>query len=329
MKRVGYLVVTWNSESIIAECIESLLLQEDVAPSIWILDNGSKDRTVEVIRRYPDVHLLRSDTNLGFAQGNNVLVKNVLADPEVDMFALVNADARLSPTWSKEILQFLDGKTHVSSAQGLVLDYYNHNIVDSMHILVSGLMQPIQYGYGERADSSTYFPRKVFGVHAAAAMYTRDFVEHQPDPASYFFDERFFMYYEDVDLAFRGIVSGFDAYFVPTAVAYHMGSFSSAKRGKDYSLMMMARNHPAVVYKNCPSEFAFRGLIGVLGLALDFSRRAKRQFGGRSTIRVLMSFLSGVWDLRTYRSSRTAVQQSMAIDPAYLLSVMNREGIMG
>lgn len=329
MSRVGYLVVTWNSESIIAECLESLLRQEGVEPAVWVLDNGSKDRTAEVVRRYPDVSLLCSDENLGFAKGNNVLVQKALEDPEIDLFALVNADARLSPTWSQEILQFLDGKTHVSAAQGLVLDYYDHGIVDSMHILVSARMQPVQYGYGERADEGSYFPRKVFGVHAAAAMYTREFVESQPDPGSLLFDDRFFMYYEDVDVAFRALVSGYDAYFVPSAVAYHMGSFHSSKRGKDYSLTMMARNIPAVVYKNCPKKMASRGVSGVVRLAVDFIRRARAGFGGRSALKVALSFMDGVMKLRQYRGSRKAIQRRVAIDPDYLLSVMNRDGIMG
>lgn len=329
MEKVACIVVTWNNESIISECLESILAQEGISPQIYVFDNHSTDSTIDVVRGFGEVRLFRSKKNMGFAKGNNVMIEKVLDDTEVQWVALVNSDARLDPAWAKTLIDFAIGRSGVAGLQGLTLDYFDHKVVDSEHIFLSGALQGIQYGYGATLEAKTLYPRKVMGVNAAAALWSREFVESQPDRYSTFFDERFHMYYEDIDLAFRGFVAGYDSYFVPQAVAYHMGSVSAKKKKTSYSVTMLSRNQPAVIVKNTPSKVILRSLpAAVLGWTI-FVRRVARDQSWLTAALVVLNTARGILVLPRYLPSRRAVLASVRRDPAYILAVMRNDGILG
>ncbi|MCL2481844.1 MAG: glycosyltransferase family 2 protein [Propionibacteriaceae bacterium] len=326
-RTVAYLIVTWNNADIIAGCIDSIFAQAGVKSDVYVLDNDSSDDTITQVRKYRKVHLLKSTRNLGFAKGNNVLIRHALRNPDVQWVALINSDAVLDTQWTRNILDYVDGKPSVAAAQGLTLDYYDHHIVDSRHIYVSKRLQGIQYGYTELVDHEAYYPRKVFGVNAAAAMFSRDFIEHQPDPDSYFFDERFYMYYEDVDVAYRALVAGYDSFFVPTAVAYHMGSVSAKKNMKMYPVIMTARNHLAVVYKNTPWRLIFLSMPELLKGIKDFLQQVKHDHGVKGMRKVLGTYVIGLLRLPMYARSRREIRKHTRLGSNYMMVVMRQEGI--
>lgn len=329
MRKIAFIIVTWNNEEIISGCLDSIQAQIDVDFDVYVLDNASADATVDVVRQYPQVHVVESRENTGFAQGNNILIRKALEDPEVGWLALINSDATLDPAWAKMLTGFAEGRSNIAALQGLTLDYFNHEIVDSQHIFVSGNLQGIQYGYGHKTDFTSYYPRKVFGVNAAAAMFSREFVENQPDPDSYFFDERFYMYYEDIDVAFRALVAGWDSYFVPAALAYHMGSVSSQKKKRDYSVTMIARNQIAMIFKNAPLSviaWSFPSLVrGMIG----FVRQVSREYGKSSARTVLFNFIVGFARLPMYAKSRRSIKRRVKLQASYVMSIMHHDGICG
>ncbi|MDR0285246.1 MAG: glycosyltransferase family 2 protein [Propionibacteriaceae bacterium] len=329
METVAYVIVTWNNADIIAGCLDAIVAQTGVDPEIFVLDNASSDATVEVVRQYPGVHLTESDKNLGFARGNNVLIERVLAESTAPWVALINSDAVIVPEWTSRLVEFAQGRDHVAALQGLTLDFYDHDVVDSQHIFVSRRLQGNQYGCREQVDLLSYYPRKVFGVNAAAALYSRAFIEQQPDPDSSFFDERFYMYYEDVDVACRALVAGWDAFFVPGAIAYHMGSVSSKKRANIYPVVMTARNQAAVAYKNLSWRIILRSLPFVFAGVKDFVRQAKHDFGPAGARRVMRAYIAGVFRLPLYARSRRAIRSATLVDQGYLYAIMQNDGIRG
>ncbi|HRF28119.1 MAG TPA: glycosyltransferase family 2 protein [Candidatus Saccharibacteria bacterium] len=269
--KVAYIVVAWNNKDIIDECLDALKAQTYANTAIYLIDNASADGTADHVRKkYPEVLLTASDANNGFAKGNNILIKEALKDAEVGYVALINSDAVLDKDWTKELVDYLHDKTNVAAAQGITLDYYNHSVVDAEHVYIRKDLQAVQHNYGHQFERSQAHPRRVFGVNAAAAMYSRDFIEEQQDMT--LFDEKFFMYLEDVDVSFRAIATGWDNYFVPTARAYHMGSVSAKKRSTTFNIQMTLRNQPALMFKNMP----LRTFIALLPSALRFEKHFYR-----------------------------------------------------
>ena len=326
--KVAFCVVSWNNAAVLPVCLDSLLAQTGVDFDIYLMDNGSTDETRSVMARYPGVRVTWSDTNHGFARGNNLLIKQALADPDVAYVALINSDAALDPAWAATLVAFAERHGRVGSLQGLTLDYYDHDVVDSAHIFVNKYLQGTQFGYGDSAEG-VFYPRRVFGVNAAAAMYTRAMIEGLPDRKHDFFDERFFMYYEDVDVAYRALLAGWTAWFVPDAVAYHMGSFSAHRLGSNFSLRMTARNLPAMVFKNTPWPVLRRNFRPAWQQMMLFIEQAGVRHGpevGRQTRR---AFWRGLLRLPIYAASRRRIAAARVLDSNYLARIMRNDGIPG
>jgi len=328
-KKVAFCVVAWNNADILPTCLDSLLAQTGVAHDIYMLDNASTDDTRAVMAGYPSVKTTWAPVNTGFAVGNNVLVRKALKDPDVGYVALINSDVELDPAWASNLVRFAEGRPDIGSLQGLTLDYFDHDIVDSMHIFVNANLQGQQYGYSGDALTGSYYPRKVFGVNAAACIYTRAMIEALPDRQHGFFDQRFFMYYEDVDLAYRALVCGWDAWFVPGAVAYHMGSFSTKKRGSLYSLKMVARNTPVMVFKNTPAAVLRRSLPNIAYGFLKLLKDLGIQYGPLGAVKYTVWYVQGLLRLPQFIASRRQIMNAQAIDNDYLLRIFRQNGILG
>jgi GT2 family glycosyltransferase len=326
---VAFLVVTWNNEAIIGGCLDSILAQQGVDARVFVLDNASADGTVAAVKRYPSVKLIESSTNTGFAHGNNVLIRAALSDPATEYFALVNSDATLDPAWAQTLTQFAATKTRLGALQGLTLDYFDHSTVDSHHIFVNARFHGVQAGHGDPLAKMKAEPQRVFGVNAAAALFTRALAEGLPDQGHDFFDERFFMYYEDVDLAYRAAVAGFESWTVPAARAFHMGSVSAKQKSNVYAHQMVARNQTAMIVKNTPLKVMVRQFPQfVAGVGYFLLKTVRGEAGVAAMLKVAAWWLYGALTSPRYLASRRAIRRASRLDDATLLRFMRGDGTL-
>jgi len=320
--RAAFIVVSWNNADLLEECLQSIQLQTYKDHMTILVDNGSKDASIEVARRtMPDIQLIAAGENLGFAKGNNRGIEKVLQDPSVGYIVLLNSDARLTADWLETIINFSVTKPKAACLQGTTFDYYDHNIIDSTHIYISRMGQAIQAGHRE-FYTEDFGPKKVFGVNAAACVITRSFIDAQPFGTK-FFDETMFMYLEDVDVAARATVMGWDNYLVPKATAYHMGSASSGKN-PGFSLYMTFRNNLGLNIKNLP----MRALIPVIFSSLKADRasiRHLRRVGKKQAVpAIIKGRLAGTIYIPIYIFKRHKLKKYRHIDSAYLWQLMKR-----
>lgn len=251
MDTVAYIVVCWNNQDLLDECLKSIQRQDYKNKKIIVVDNASADTSVQFIKdNFPEVEVLEQTVNHAFAKGNNIGITHALKDDSVKYVALINSDATLDPWWTDTLISFAEKKTRVAALQTITLDYFDHNTIDSTHIYISHNGQATQASWRRPIlPGSDVAPQKVFGCNAAAVIFTRDFIEKQPFKT--FFDETMWMYLEDVDVATRATVMGWDNYTVPGARAYHMGSASSSKN-PGFSLYYTFRNNIGLLVKNLP-----------------------------------------------------------------------------
>jgi GT2 family glycosyltransferase len=270
---VAYVIVCWNNKDLIDECIKSIKDQDYPQKKIVLVDNASKDDTVSYVRtQYSDVEVLPQKSNYGFAKGNNIGIRRAMQDPAVNYVALVNTDATLAEDWTSTLVNFAQPKAKAATLQTITLDYYDHATIDSTHIYISRNGQGTQGSYRRTvANELDTPPLKTFGCNAAAVLITRKFIVEQPFKD--FFDEGMFMYLEDVDVAARATVMGWDNYVVPGSRAYHMGSASSGKN-PGFSLFMTYRNNARLLLVNLPFFMFLKILPSVLR-------------GDRATVRTL------------------------------------------
>ncbi|MES2630709.1 MAG: glycosyltransferase family 2 protein [Patescibacteria group bacterium] len=306
---VAYIIVCWNNKDLLKECLDAIYDQTYQHKEVYLIDNNSSDGSAQfVAQNYPKVHLVRSKKNNGFARGNNLLINKALRDDAgIKYFALINTDAVLDEEWTDTLVQEIKKHKNVAAAQGITIDYNNRHLVDSHHIYVSENLQSVQHGYREYFIEEAYFTEKVMGVNAAAAVYTRDYIESQPFET--FFDEKFFMYLEDVDVSLRAVALGWDNYFVAGAKAYHMGSASSNKRSSDFSLYYTARNQFGLMIKNIPTKTLFRSFGKALIFEYRFIRHLKRLYGAKTQRAHIKGRVVGVFRSVMYISDRFRINK--------------------
>lgn len=220
-------LVTYNAARWVDACLASLLAQTHPAAEIVILDNGSTDGTRERVEEAttdrPEARLVFSPTNLGYATGHN----RVIAEARGEFVCLLNQDIVLDPGFLGAALAAFDAPT-VGSVQGrlrwLSPDLERTDRIDSTGLMINRARRVTSRGQGSPDGPHNDRPGLLFGVDGACPVYRRAALEDvrivAGDHAEYL-DEDFFMYKEDVDLAWRLLLRGWDAAYAPGAVAWH------------------------------------------------------------------------------------------------------------
>ncbi|NCC99947.1 MAG: glycosyltransferase family 2 protein [Bacteroidia bacterium] len=323
--KVAYIVVSWNNKDLLEECIDSIDSQVTDADKVtYLVDNNSQDDTIQyVTAAYPDVRIMAQHENHGFAKGNNIGIREALKDEQVEYIVLLNTDARLDTNWTQVLLDTARTKRNIATIQSVTLDYYDHQVIDSTHIYISRIGQGTQGAWRVPIASDTDIPsHKVFGCNAAAVIITRKFIEAQPFDD--FFDETMFMYLEDVDVATRATVMGWDNYVVPNTRAYHMGSVSSKKKDPSFSLYMTFRNNTGLLVKNLPLGILFRLLVKIPKADLAAIKHLRRT--GRKTAipAVIQGRLKSLQYIPLFLRKRKKLKPLRVVDEDYLWKLMNR-----
>lgn len=224
-----------------------------------VVENDSGDGSLERIRAAcPDARVIASGANLGFAGGCNLGVDHATGQ----YVAFLNNDARPGRTWISAAVEAMAADPTIGGVASKVLDW-NGTLVD----YVDGSLTWFGMGYkreAERIDDGSYdVPKDVlFGTGAAFFM-----------PAELFrevggFDERFFMFYEDVDLGWRLNLLGRRVRYVPGSVAYHRHHVTMKKFGNYRESYLLERNALLSMYKNMSRETLERALPAAISLAI-------------------------------------------------------------
>jgi GT2 family glycosyltransferase len=225
MVKVAVNIVTYNSADDIVACIESVQAQTFRDFRIHILDNDSTDETIPRIAMY-DLDLVRSTTNSGFAKAHNDLIRSFPAD-----FALVlNPDAILNPEFLENIVRALEQRPDAASASGKLLRF-DGKTIDSAGIVWLRNQRHLDRGADEPDLGQFDRPEDIFGPSGAAAFY-RVRALHDTAINGQFFDEDYFAYREDADLAWRFRLMGWTSIYVPSAVALHRRRVTPERRSQ-------------------------------------------------------------------------------------------------
>lgn len=233
---VSIVVVNYNSGNHLANAVQGLAQQTLKAFEVIVVDNCSSDGSIleakHAVRGDKRFSFLISENNLGFAGGNNLAAGKARGK----WLAFLNPDAMPSNDWLEQLLQATDryanvvmfGSTQVNAADPERLDGAGD------HYLASGL--PWRGGYGWRRENLPA-EGEVFAACGAACLIRADAFR-----AVNGFDERFFCYVEDIDLAFRLRLLGYHCAQIPTAVVQHFGGISTALQGGPWAQRFSTRN---------------------------------------------------------------------------------------
>ena len=205
-------------------------LGEGFSPKIIAFNNGeAEDDNVKYLRaNYPEVEIMGGGANLGFAGAYNKMIAraNELGG---EYFLVTNADMVYEKDSLKKLMAGLgEEKTLVVVCPKILKWHFALNvktkIIDSCGIALKNGLRFFDVGQG-KLDREKYYQTEIIGPSGASGLFRLSFLEKIKDSHGYF-DERFFMYKEDCDLAYRLKLAGLKTKFIPEAVVYHDRSAS-------------------------------------------------------------------------------------------------------
>jgi hypothetical protein len=240
--QLGIAIVTFQSAEIISGCLDSLLASKDTIAKVVVTDNASTDETCRVIKEWAARHvgavsfasgevgrikrsdawltLLISPVNGGFAYGTNRSLEVLYADPEMDLFWLVNPDCRIAADTAAKYIE-AGGDQHFSLMGGRTVFEEHRDTVQTDGGRVSrwtGVCESVNWGV---PIATATFPavRSLDFITGANCVASRRFIDEAG-----LMEEDYFLYYEEVDWAFRR--GELPLRVVPEATIWHFGGTS-------------------------------------------------------------------------------------------------------
>lgn len=226
MVKVAVNIVTFNSGRDIKACLESLRSQTFRDFEIHVLDNASSDETLNIIEPFDIAYLMRSPVNTGFCKAHNELA---LRFPS-EYVLFLNPDTQLSPPFIEELVRALDARPDAASASGKLVRM-DGTTIDSAGIMMLREQRHLDRGAGQKDAGQFEKPEDIFGPSGAAAVYRKKALDDTAIGGQYF-DEDFFAYREDADLAWRCRLLGWTSIYVPSAVALHRRRVTPERRSQ-------------------------------------------------------------------------------------------------
>jgi GT2 family glycosyltransferase len=322
--RVSIIIPHFNGEEIISECLESLqqVTTSDPVPEIIMVDNASRDDSVTVVKeRYPEVRIIRSETNRGYAGGCNLGAETAAGDYLVFM----NNDTIHEMNWIEPLAELLDKDPTLAAIQPKILNHYDRDRFDYAGGS-GGALDVLGYPFArgrlfmhQETDTGQYDDEKeVFWASGTAIMVRkRSFLEAGG------FDDVFFAHMEEVDLCWRFHLMGYRVMCQPRSVVYHKNAVTLPmySRKKYYlnhrnSIIMVWANYslPTAIYL-----FAFRYFLEWVALGYSLTKWDWAHIGG-----IVQAHIWLIFHPHLIRRKRRQVKQVRRLKDRQVMAMMYR-----
>ena len=243
MIKVSVVIPNYNGAGFLKQCLSSLKEQTFKDFEVIVVDNGSKDASLETVREYcPGAVIIELDRNYGFSKAVNEGIKAAAA-PYV---FLLNNDTKLHPDCIKQLLFRISKDERIFSVSSRMLKLSDPEIIDSAGDLYCCLGWAFARGKDKKKEGYAH-PAEIFSSCAGAALYRKSLFN-----VIGYFDERHFAYLEDVDIGYRARICGYKNVYEPSALVLHAGSGMSGSRYNEFKVVLSAGNSLYVPYKNMP-----------------------------------------------------------------------------
>jgi GT2 family glycosyltransferase len=246
---VAVVIPNWNGAALLPACLAALAAQTYRDYELVVVDNGSSDASLAVLARFPAVRVLRLARNCGFGAATNAGIRAT----DSRYVATLNNDAMPAPGWLEALVAAAEADPRVGMCASQMVFAARPDLLNSCGIALDrvGIAWDLLGGQPVGADRDLVEP---FGPCAGAALYRRAMLAEIG-----LFDERFFAYLEDVDLAWRARRRGWRCRYVPAARVLHRHS-ATAGEGSAWKRYLLARNKVWLIAKNYPAPALWRWL---------------------------------------------------------------------
>ncbi len=253
---LAVLIVNFRRAADTIECLDSLLHIKEPRFDVFLVDNGSgrEDAALlsEYAAHYPYPMTFFADSqNRGFTGAHNRLFTDILSTGSYQYLLLLNNDTFVEPDFLTQMLAQIDRSQRVEMVAARMMKYHDRNCIDNLGITF--------YKCG-LASNRKSVEDPLLGPCGGCALYTTDLLQQVYQATGEYFDDRFFCYAEDTDLAWRAVLLGYRAAYAEDAVVYHKGSIASGGPNSDFVLYHGIRNSLFVLVKDVPLYFLLKNI---------------------------------------------------------------------
>lgn len=316
--KISVIIPNWNGKKYLKTCLDSLKNQSFKNFEIILVDNGSRDESIEFVKScYPEIQIISLWENTGFSKAVNTGIKKAKGE----YILLLNNDTEADPNLLKNLNSALKKYHDYYFYACKILCFDKRDTIDSAGdgLYING----IAYRKGHHQKDKLEFNeiKEVFGACGAAALYRKKLFSKIG-----FFDEDFFAFYEDVDINFRAQLAGFRCLYIPSAIVYHIGH-GTLKVENLFVQRLSLRNRFFVLIKNAPLKLFLRYFREIIWFHLWWIIKdlvkilAKYKYNEevKFRFRVRNEILKNFW--RLYRKRRI-IQKNRKINLGYLESIL-------
>ena len=238
------IIPNYNGKEYLRQCLFSLSMCRPADFHILVVDNGSTDGSVEVLKEeFPQVEAVFLTENTGFAPA----VNRGLERTKTPYGLLLNNDTTVEPDFVQKMEEAMEIHKDAFSVSAKMLMMQDKSLIDGAGDLYCALGWAFALGKGKKADENYTKPSRIFSSCGGAVIYRMELFKEVG-----LFDENHFAYLEDVDVGYRARIAGYSNWYEPSAVVYHAGSGFSGSRYNEFKVNLSSRNSIYLVLKNMP-----------------------------------------------------------------------------
>jgi len=309
--RASVIIPNRNGVLVLPTCLNSLREQTCREFEIILVDDASSDHSLALVEEdYPEVKVVALPINRGFAGAANA---GIVAS-RGEIVVLLNNDTEATPQWLQALLDALDDHPEAGMAASRMMLFDRRNVFHSAGDLYGHDGLPRNRGVWQTNRGQYDRPDFVFGPCGGAAAYRRHMLAEVG-----LFDERLFMYLEDVDIAWRAQLAGYRCIYAPDATVYHR---LSATGGGPLASYYTGRNTIAILAKDVPTPILRRHWRSIVKAQLTITLDALRAWRGSASRARLRGQLAGLFLAVALSSARRRTQDTRRVSIEYLESLL-------
>jgi len=310
--KVIVLILGYKSVDYLFDCVTSLLKQSYDNYEIWFGDNNSDDGSVEYLNKnFPKVKTFQFKENSGYAGGNNKLIKKAF-DNKADFCLVINADTKSDQNLISELVNSYKKnlvKNKVGLVQSVVMLYNKPNKINS----IGNVIHYLGFGYcgGYMSEKNPKNDQEILSVSGTVMLISREYYQDVG-----LFDEDFFMYNEDEDYSWRGLIMGYKHFLSVKSKVWHKYSFSKNKNKMYFS----ERNRLMTIFKN----YQRKTLIKLIPIIIfnEIAMLVYSLFNGWFILKI-KSYIFLIRNKNILKKKREIIQLNRKIDDRQLINMFD------
>lgn len=251
---VAIAILNWNGKNWLEKFLPNVILHSENT-DVYVIDNASTDDSVVFLKlNFPQVKIIQTTENQGFAGGYNEGLKKI----DAEIYCLLNSDVEVTENWLKPVLDLFQKDLKIAAVQPKILDYNRKNFFEFAGA-AGGFIDNLGYPYcrgrvfenieedkGQFDDETEIF----WASGCCLFIRSEDFRKQNG------FDARFFAHQEEIDLCWRLKNDGKKIFYTGKSTVYHVGGGTLNKQSAQKTFLNM-RNNLSMLVKNLPFSVVF------------------------------------------------------------------------